>query len=267
MPFLFFETGAYMIKETISINSFLQADTTLGFRLAFGLATILSWAAYNSLSLWQVIRHRKNLVNEFSTIESNKSLGWLLFIIVFYNIYCMASFIIGTRVVFSGSNLLLPYIFNYSALLFLIYAFGFYGLWQKAIYEKTPEEEIPIRYKHSVLTDKKKTDIQERIMHYFTSEKPYLNSELSMDIIAAELQVPKYQLTEVLNTRIGKNFFQFVNGFRIEAVKHMLADRKNRYSIEAIGYECGFSSKSSFFTVFKNITGQTPLEYRNSLPD
>ena len=86
-----------------------------------------------------------------------------------------------------------------------------------------------------------------------------------MDIISAELKVPKDQLTEVLNTEIGSNFFQFVNGYRIEAVKTMLADKKNKYSIEAIGYECGFNSKSTFFTVFKNLTGQTPQEYKNSL--
>ncbi|HEY6915810.1 MAG TPA: helix-turn-helix domain-containing protein, partial [Paludibacter sp.] len=64
------------------------------------------------------------------------------------------------------------------------------------------------------------------------------------------LKIPKYQITEVLNTELGNNFFQFVNHYRVEAVKMMLSDPKNKYSIEAIGYECGFSSKSSFYTVF-----------------
>jgi AraC-like DNA-binding protein len=265
VPFMFFEIGAYVIQETISVNSFLKTDTTLGFRLAFGMATILSWAVYNSFSLVRVIRHRKNLENEFSTIESNKSLGWLLFISIFYNTYCITAFIIGATVVFQGSNLLVPHIFNYSALLFLIYAFGFYGLWQQAIYTKTTVEEMPVRYKNSVLASRKKKEIKNRIIQYFESVKPYLQSELSMDILSTELNVPKHQLTEVLNTGIGRNFFQFVNGYRVEAVKVMLADKKNKFSIEAIGYECGFSSKSSFFTVFKNLTGQTPLEYKNSL--
>jgi AraC-like DNA-binding protein len=75
------------------------------------------------------------------------------------------------------------------------------------------------------------------------------------------LGIPKYLLTEVLNVAMGKNFFRLVNEYRVEAVKKMLM-KKKEYSIEAIGYECGFNSKSSFFTVFKNITGLTPLQYK-----
>lgn len=267
LPFLFFEIGAYTIKETISVRSFLHADYTLGFRLAFGLANIISLVVYNSISLVRVTRHRRNLKNEFSTIENYISLGWLLFIIIFYNVYCVASFAIGGTHIFQGTNLMLPHIFNYSALLFMVYAFGFYGLWQKPIYIRHDVEEIPGRYRHSVLGSRKKNEIKNKIIQYFDSARPYLQSELSMDILSAELKVPKHQLTEVLNTEIGSNFFQFVNGYRIEAVKTMLADKKNKYSIEAIGYECGFNSKSTFFTVFKNITGQTPQEYKNSLGD
>jgi AraC-like DNA-binding protein len=266
LPFLFFEIGAYVIKETISVRSFLLADTTLGFRLAFGLATISSWVAYNTLSLVRVIRHRRNLKNEFSTIENYISLGWLLFIIVFYNIYCVVSFVIGVTYVFQGSDLILTHIFNYSALLFMVYAFGFYGLWQKPIYTKPVVDEVPGRYRNSVLGIRKKKEIKNKILQYFDDARPYLQSDLSMDFLAAELKVPKHQLTEVLNTEIGSNFFQFVNSYRIEAVKAMLADRNNKYSIEAIGYECGFNSKSTFFTVFKNLTGQTPQEYKNT-PD
>jgi AraC-like DNA-binding protein len=265
LPFLFFEIGVYVIKEPISLNVFFHSDTTLGFRLAFGIATILSWAVYNSISMVLVTRHRKNLENEFSTIESNIRLGWLLYVIIFYNIYCIVAFIIGATTIFQGSNLLLSHIFNYAALLFLVYTFGFYGLWQKPIYHKLASDDVPVRYKNSVLALRKKKEIKNQIIDYFETAKPYLQSELSMDIISTELAIPKHQLTEVLSTEIGKNFFQFVNNYRVEAVKAMLADKKNKYSIEAIGYECGFNSKSSFFTVFKNLAGQTPQEYKNSL--
>ena len=70
-----------------------------------------------------------------------------------------------------------------------------------------------------------------------------------MDYLSKQLKIPKYQIT-VLNTEIGKNF-QFVNSYRVDAVKEMLAAPQLKYSIEAIGYGCGFSSKSSFYGIQK----------------
>ena len=83
-----------------------------------------------------------------------------------------------------------------------------------------------------------------------------------MDLLSQQLDIPKHHVTEVLNTVIGRNFFQFVNQYRVEAVKKLLRDPDNQWSIEAIGYECGFSSKSSFFSTFKRLTGITPAQYR-----
>ena len=103
------------------------------------------------------------------------------------------------------------------------------------------------------------------ILNHFIEKSPYLNPELSMQLISEELNTPKHQLTEVLNTIIGKNFFQFVNGYRVAAVKQKLSDKSNdKFSIESIGYDCGFSSKSSFFSVFRTITGMTPLQFKTS---
>ena len=85
-----------------------------------------------------------------------------------------------------------------------------------------------------------------------------------MTMLADRLKVQKHHLTEVMNADMGMNFFQYVNKYRVEAVKEMLADPKNHFSVKAIGYECGFSSKSSFYSVFKNLTGLTPLQYKST---
>ncbi len=83
--------------------------------------------------------------------------------------------------------------------------------------------------------------------------------------MSEKLNIPKHHLTEVLNNTLGKNFFQFVNEYRVAAVKKQLDKPNNLYSIEAIGYECGFNSKSTFFSVFKTLTGQTPKNYRQAV--
>jgi AraC-like DNA-binding protein len=142
---------------------------------------------------------------------------------------------------------------------------SFYGLRQQVPSKQVPEEELQAPYRNSTLPEETKRTIRKNIILYFENEKAYLNPDLSMNVLSENLKIPKYQITEVLNTTIGMNFFQFVNHYRVEAVKEMLADKKNKFSIEAIGYECGFASKSSFYTEFKNMTGKTPVSYRKTL--
>jgi AraC-like DNA-binding protein len=168
--------------------------------------------------------------------------------------------------VLTERHLQMPFVFNYAVLLLLIYILSYYGLIQKNIFQKNNVPESPERYQKSLLTDLRKKDIKKTILGFFKQEKPYLNPDLNLQRLSELLDIPKHHLTEVLNTEIGKNFFQFVNAYRIEAVKQALAEKDNLYSIEAIGYDCGFSSKSSFFTVFKKTTGLTPLQYKQNLP-
>jgi AraC-like DNA-binding protein len=207
-----------------------------------------------------------NLRNEWSTIEKNESLSWLLAFAVFYVVFCMFAVIITVIAYFNHLNPLTPHIYNYSTLLLLVYIMSFYGLRQQVPSKRIlSDEELQTPYKNSTLTDDTKQLIQQKILFYFETGNGYLNPDLNMNVLSEHLKIPKYQITEVLNTIIGMNFFQFVNLYRVEAVKKMLADTSNKFSIEAIGYECGFSSKSAFYTVFKNMTGKTPVSYRNTI--
>jgi AraC-like DNA-binding protein len=264
-PFICFEVTAYILKEPYILSDFFDPDSTLWFRYAFSVASLLSWIMYNTLSIKMVHHHRMQLKNEFSTIDRYKKLGWLLFVIISYNIYSMVLVMIGILVILFNGHVQIPYLFNYSALLAMVYILGFYGIRQRMIYQTIYPETLPIPNGKTSATSVRNVQIKEQLLHYFSSEKPYLNPDLNMQLLSERLKIPKYQLTELLNKDLGKNFFQFVNEYRISAVKQMLSDKKNPYSIEAIGYECGFNSKSTFFTVFKNLTGMTPLQYREKV--
>ncbi len=266
-PFIILETVAYIINEPFTLKEYFDPDKTLWFRYAFSISTLISWLAYNYASIMMVHRHRISLKNEFSTIERNKKLGWLLFVVVAYNLFCAASIFIGIMVILFNSKFLLPLIFNYSNLLAMVYVLSIYGLRQRMIYQTIyPQSDtVDQKYSRSGMKDQRKTDIKNIMTEYFIKEKPYLNPDLNMQMLSENLKIPKHQITEVLNTEIGKNFFQYVNEYRIEAVKQMLAIKDHPWSIEAIGYECGFNSKSTFFTVFRNFTGMTPSIYRESL--
>ena len=265
-PYLFCRIFAYLAQEPFELHAYLVPDTTLWFRIVFAIATVLSWIGYNSATALTVVKYRKNLENEFSTIESNLKIGWLFFIIVFYNLYCLALMIIGILILFKKLEVVPVHVFNYSILLALIYILSYYGLRQRRLFQPAPPlKPADERYRYSSLSADKKEAIRTLLINYIEKEKPYLNPELNMNMLAAALEVPKHQLTEVLNGDLGKNFFRFVNEYRVEAVKNKLKHNRRNYSVEAIGYDCGFNSKSTFYTVFKQIAGITPAEFENAI--
>ena len=96
--------------------------------------------------------------------------------------------------------------------------------------------------------------------------KPFLNEDLSLAILAGELNITANQLSQVINQKTQTNFFNFINGYRVVAVAAKFKDpAMAHFSILGIAYDCGFRSKSSFNKIFKETTGQTPLEYRKAI--
>jgi AraC-like DNA-binding protein len=78
--------------------------------------------------------------------------------------------------------------------------------------------------------------------------------------------VQSHIVSQIINSEFGKNFYDFVNYYRVEECKKMLAD--NSYSsktILEIAYECGFNSKSVFNNSFKKLTGKTPSDYKRDI--
>ncbi len=266
LPYVIFEVYIYSIEEKFSLDTFFMHDKYFIFRVIFAASTFISWFVYNPLSIVLVHKHRMNLQNERSNIEKNENLGWVLAFTVFYVVFCIFAVIITVIAFYKQMNPLTPHIYNYATLLLLVYIMSFYGLRQEApeiTFPKEGNNRIP--YKNSNLSTEDKQNIEKKIYQFIEAKKGYLNPDLNMELLAEKIKIPKYQITEVLSTEIGKNFFQFVNYYRVEAVKVMLLDPKNYYSIEAIGYECGFSSKSTFYTVFKSMTGETPVSYRSKV--
>ena len=120
--------------------------------------------------------------------------------------------------------------------------------------------------------ESKKLDNNNEIDHnintlllYMENEKPYLEDKLMLSDIASATDILHYKLTNIFNNRLKTNFFNFVNSYRIEEVKEKFQNSKNdHFTILAIAFECGFSSKSSFNRIFKQMTNLTPSEYRKN---
>jgi adenylate cyclase len=99
-------------------------------------------------------------------------------------------------------------------------------------------------------------------LNYITTKKPYLSPDLSLRLLAKQIDIHPNQLSWLLNESIGKNFNEFINYYRVEAFKALSNDPKNRHiTLMGLAYDSGFNSKTVFNTYFKKETGLTPKQF------
>lgn len=111
-------------------------------------------------------------------------------------------------------------------------------------------------------------EFADKIDGIMRSQKPYLQPDITLDMLAETLAMPAKDLSMIVNRHFHNNFYEFINSYRIEEAKGLLADTKNKAkTITDIYLEVGFNSKSVFNTFFKKLVGMTPTEYRQRIPD
>lgn len=117
------------------------------------------------------------------------------------------------------------------------------------------------KYSDSKTVDTEAQKIIQDLSNLLTTDFLYRDPNLTMPQVADKLSILNHRLSQVINDHLGKNFPALINEYRIEDAKQMLISNDS-YTLEAIGYECGFNSKSTFFATFKKQTGLTPSQYK-----
>lgn len=121
-----------------------------------------------------------------------------------------------------------------------------------------------IEQSHSIKHQKTIPDEKTIMLTSFMKQnKPYLDENLTLQKLAEKVDIPEKELSVLINQKIGKHFFDFINEYRIRDAKMFLKDQSNLTVLEIL-YQVGFGSKSSFYTAFKKETGVTPLDYKRS---
>lgn len=125
------------------------------------------------------------------------------------------------------------------------------------------KEEKP--YKNSSLTDTDREKYKAHILTLMKEEKPYLDPDLRLAELASKLGISTSHFSEVLHYCFKENFYNLINFYRVlEAQELMKKSQYKEAKIIAIAFDAGFKSKTTFNRVFKNFTGQTPSEYRET---
>ncbi len=236
---------------------------------------MISGITYITLSLLVLRRHRKNLKAKFSYTDQI-NLNWLrnliIGMIIVWSIVIIGHTLddaFGMNIKDEVDNLI------FISLSLFILMIGYFGIKQTWIFsgqipleargasEKVEKSDIEIiRYQKSGLKSEQADELQARLEKIMKEEKPFLNDKLTLNTLAENLDIHSNYLSQVINERFQKNFYDFINTARIEEFKTLIQQpRSKNLTLLALAFECGFSSKSSFNKFFKKSTGKTPSEF------
>jgi len=119
------------------------------------------------------------------------------------------------------------------------------------------------KYEKSGLQEEEKKLILQQIQRLMEDEKDFKNPLVSLPLISKKLNTPVHHISQVINEKLGKSFFEMIAFYRIEEAKRLLQDHsRGQLTVEDVADEVGYNSKSAFNRSFKNLTGMTPSAFR-----
>ncbi len=279
--FCFLQPGnvKYDIYSNI-YQPFITAFELLGTYLSISIYIYLSFNEINSYKLY---------LNDYYSNTEKIALQWLkrlLYIFMFY--YIISICFILVSYIFKISTNYFPSDFIRCIIIFMI---GVYAVNQRSlsviqqniqtVIEEGPTEQITnsdiiietTNIPHSIFSkpqvDKKKeinNELLNTIIQTVQTQKLYLNEELTISDLAKKLGYSTKTISYTINNGLQKSFSVFINEYRVNQFKEMrLSGNYDHLSIMGLAYDCGFSSKSTFNRIYKEITGSLPKEQKTNI--
>lgn len=230
----------------------------------FFLLQISHMLVYTWLTLRLLKAHSQSVKGNGISLEKI-SVNWLRRLAIGFG-----SFVLLTLLYVIWLQLGFPYSRAVDALVLIamagqIYIIGYMTLRQPEIFSGNLALKNAPKYEKSALTPARAETYLTRLLHAIETEKLFINSDLKLQDLAQKLDIPTHHLSQIINEKLGQNFFDFLNQYRVEEAKKYLIDpAKQPYTILSIALEVGFNNKASFNTAFKKHTGMTPSHFRDS---
>ena len=242
-----FEGGLYIYLELFSI----------GFNL------LLMYLSYKA-----VVSYEKKDLNTIELVKPQTK--WLKCLIYTGVIICFL-WLIAIGVVLSlGVNTSVLFYPMWLIISLLIYYLGYVGL-NKSLELK---KRIELRAKRIEKAKKQKpikvdeNSALNTVLKLIIEEKLFLDSKLNLTKVAKKVNLSEGYISQLINSNSNTNFNDYINSLRVNEAKEMLSDLEfNNYTIESIGLEAGFNSKTNFYAVFKKHTNKTPFQYKKEVQD
>lgn len=246
-------------EDKARLNSFHESLNLVEEFFGVGVCFILL-----PLAIQKINRYQKFLYGHYSTTRA-KSLSWLRnfiylslllvsiwLITIFQSILGFEKAYYATYAIMNLGIVMIMFWIGYFIILH-------YQWFQIVALPENIDKPKSVGSKLSTKTDTYHTDL----LDLMKKEKLYEKVDLTLENLAQSLQISSGYLSQIINEKEQKNFFEFVNLYRVESVKEKLLNPDfDNYTIMGIALESGFKSKSTFNSVFKKFTGQTPSAFK-----
>lgn len=237
--------------------------------IAFSLvAFIISTVGY-ALASYRLLNRYQEFTQENFAYKKEIDLNWLKHFIIGLGLIFVLAIILAVLQEWVG----LQFGFNtdivfYALIILFIFYLGYSGIMHQGIFSSNDapvhlvEPKNRGEYKNSGLKEEEALEYHNELISLMKSKKPYLEPKLSLITLAEYLDMSPNHLSQVINQYEAKNFYDFVNQYRVEEfIERAVNPAYQNFSILAIALDSGFNSKSSFNQVFKKLTGKTPTQY------
>lgn len=283
--FLYFFVGYWWLSYLANISPGSETIPEEAFRSPAAIMLVV--VRYSQLLLYYFMSRREltsyqrsihHLFSEISQID----LKWGRWLINGYLLIVITTIVLFPLMIKYPEYFNLLYLINIAIATPYVYIITYKGITQPTIWQakgnaekqaieeqmhESEEIEKEIHEKQKVqktgLPNGRINEIVSKITIVMDGDKLYQETELTLQDLAKKLDYPAHQVSQAINEGMKKNFYDLVNGYRVEEAKRLLVNPKNtNYTILSVGFEAGFNSKTTFNTVFKKFTGLTPTEFR-----
>ncbi len=264
IPFVFFCVYIgikYGLLRADEIREMINTDTlyTSFETHLFFFTKFVQFFVYAIVSLVIIKKYRMRIKNLYSTVDSI-NLSWLNFVLFGFIVWkSLEAFEYFLWILTDNEYVFIFYIIAEIVFLVFLALMVFKGLKQPEIFLGVSEP----KYEKTLLPEEIKEDYKKKLMDYMESKKPYLDPSLNLKELAEQVSIPPHHLSQILNTHLDQNFFDFINSYRIKESQRLLLEQTSgKKTILEVLYQVGFNSKSVFNNAFKKYTGMTPTQFK-----
>lgn len=223
-------------------------------------------AASMIIGIYEVRRYKRIALNEYSDMDL-LSLDWLWRYII---LLIPATFLWGAEIArifigfYTGEFTDWDFVgVTYFVLTIFIYIISYQAFKRNDLFALKHDESVPVNLEDETMVQVDE-QLQSSLTNIMVDNQLYLKNDLTINNVASAVDTSPKKVSVCVNKAFDSNFSEWVNRYRVDEVKKRIdsGDYEN-LTIEAIGQDSGFKSRSAMYTAFKKFTGESPAKLRS----